>query len=94
MRFWTTSYRVIRYWFRSLFKRPAFSLLVVLVLALAIAANSSIFSIVNAVILKPLSFKDPNQLVWIWATRTTVSRAFFSARRATKVDPLVALRYE
>jgi len=50
----------------------------VLVLALAIAATSSIFSIVNAVILKPLSFKDPNQLVWIWATRKGVNRAFFS----------------
>ena len=70
--------RDIRYSVRSLRKRPAFSLLVVLVLAVAIAANSSIFSIVNAVILKPLSFKEPNQLVWVWATRTTVSRAFFS----------------
>ena len=70
--------RDIRYAVRSLSKRPGFSLLVVLVLALAIAANSSIFSIVNAVILKPLSFKEPNQLVWIWATRKSVSRAFFS----------------
>ena len=49
--------RDIRYSVRSLRKRPAFSLLVVMVLAVAIAANSSIFSIVNAVILKPLSFK-------------------------------------
>ena len=70
--------RDIRYSVRSLRRRPAFSSLVVLVLAVAIAANSSIFSIVNAVILKPLSFKEPNQLVWIWATRKTVSRAFFS----------------
>ncbi len=70
--------RDIRYSVRSLRKRPAFSLLVVLILAVAIAANSSIFSIVNAVILKPLAFKEPNQLVWIWATRKTVSRAFFS----------------
>ena len=70
--------RDIRYSVRSLRKRPAFSLLVVLVLAVAIAANSSIFSIVNAVILKPLSFKEPDHLVWIWATRKTVSRAFFS----------------
>ena len=70
--------RDIRYSVRSLRRRRAFSLIVVLVLAIAIAANSSIFSIVNAVILKPLSFKEPSQLVWIWATRKTVSRAFFS----------------
>src|SRR5687768_10518405 len=70
--------RDIRYAVRSLRKRPAFSVLVVLVLAVAIAANSSIFSIVNAVILKPLAFKQPDQLVWIWAQRKTVSRAFFS----------------
>src|SRR5215208_1667272 len=70
--------RDIRYSVRSLRKRPTFSLVVVMVLAVAIAANSSIFSIVNAVILKPLSFKESNQLVWIWATRKTVSRAFFS----------------
>jgi hypothetical protein len=81
----------IRYSIRGSRKRPGFTLLVVPVLALAIAANTSIFSIVNAVILKPLSFKEPNQLVWIWATRKNVNRA---ARRATKVDPLVALRYE
>jgi len=70
--------RDIRYSLRSLRKRPVFSLLVALILAVAIAANSSIFSIVNAVILQPLSFKEPDQLVWIWATRKTVNRAFFS----------------
>ncbi len=70
--------RDIRYSVRSLRKRPGFSLLVVLVLALAIASSTSIFSIVNAVILKPLSFKQPDQLVWIWATRKSVNRAFFS----------------
>ena len=70
--------RDISYSVRSLRKRPAFSLLVVFVLALAIAASSSIFSIVNAVILKPLAFEQPEQLVWIWGTRKTVSRAFFS----------------
>lgn len=71
-------FRDIRYAVRSLRKRPALSTLIVLVLALAIAANSSIFSIVNAVILKPLAFKQPEELVWIWAQRKTVSRAFFS----------------
>src|SRR5689334_21948074 len=70
--------RDIRHSVRSLSRRPGFSLLVVLVLAVAIAANSSIFSIVNAVILKPLAFKEPDRLVWIWATRKGVSRAFSS----------------
>jgi len=70
--------RDIRYAIRSLRRRPGFSLLVILVLALAIAANSSVFSIVNAVILKPLSFREPDQLVWVWSTRKGVSRAFFS----------------
>ena len=70
--------RDIHYAVRSLRRRPGFSLLVVLMLAVAIAAISSIFSIVNAVILQPLSFKEPDQLVWIWATRKTVNRAFFS----------------
>src|SRR5688572_1388083 len=70
--------RDIRYSVRSLRKQPGFSLLIVLVLAMAIASSTSIFSIVNAVILKPLSFKQPDQLVWIWATRKSVNRAFFS----------------
>ena len=68
----------IRYGFRGLIKRPGFTALVVLVLGLAIAANSSIFSIVNAVLLKQLPFRDPDRLVWVWATRKNVSRAFFS----------------
>ena len=82
--------RDIRYSVRSLRKRPAFSLLVVLVLAVAIAANSSIFSIVNAVILKPLSFKEPNQLVWIWAhTQNRQSRVFLDSQfhRHTRPKP-------
>ena len=70
--------RDIRYSIRALRKRPGFSLLVVLVLAVAIAANSSVFSIVNAVILKPLAFRKPDQLVWVWSTRKGVTRAFFS----------------
>jgi putative ABC transport system permease protein len=59
-------------------KRPKFPILVVMVLSLAIGANSSVFSMVSAVLLRPLPFKQSASLVWVWATRRNVSRAFFS----------------
>ena len=69
--------RDIRYSVRSLRKRPAFSLLVVLVLAVAIAANSSIFSIVNGD-LEALVFQGTKSVGMDLGQRKTVSRAFFS----------------
>ena len=74
----------LRFAFRQLRKSRAFAAVAILTLALGIGANTAVFSVADAVLLKPLRFDDPNSLAVVWEklpkydiTRNTVSPANF-----------------
>jgi putative ABC transport system permease protein len=75
--------RDLRFAVRMLLKQPGFSLIAILTLALGIGVTSAVFSLIQGVLLTPPPYKKP-QLLACWVP----------VRRAAKVDPLEALRYE
>lgn len=85
---WLDSFlRDVRFACRSLRKRPGFAAAVVVTLALGIGANTAIFSIVRAVLLKPLPYSEPDRIVRLWmaAPQEGVSQLVFSGPNFTDV---------
>src|SRR5262245_15431100 len=58
----------IRYGIRTSLKQPSFTAIAIITIALGIGANTAIFSVVNAVILRPLPYANAEQLAMLWST--------------------------
>jgi hypothetical protein len=75
VRFLEDLWQDLRYSLRMLVKHPSFTVVAVITLALGIGANTAIFSVVYHVVLKPLPFHEPEQLVWVWGEQAARKQA-------------------
>jgi putative ABC transport system permease protein len=80
--------RDLRYGTRGLIKSPGFALAAVIILGLGIGANSAIFTVVNAVVLKPLPFADADRVMRLWQTppQSLFTTPIFAISPANFVD--------
>lgn len=76
----------IRYGFRRLLKQPLITLFAIISLGLGIGANTSIFSVVNAVLLQPLPYHDSDRLVLIWETNSQQIAALINVQNRNLVS--------
>ena len=76
--------RDARHGVRILAKSPGFSLAAIAILGLGIGANTAIFSLVNAVVIRPLPFRDASRIMRVWHTPPS---ELFSGRRIFAVSP-------
>ncbi len=67
----------VRFAFRTLSRQPSFALIAILTIALAIGANTSIYSVVRGVLLRDLPYTNPDQLVVVWANLSARDRPKF-----------------
>jgi len=86
----------LKFVLRSLSRSPLFVLVAVMSLALGIGANSAIFSLLDQVLLRSLPVQDPSTLTAATLLLATVALAagYIPALRATRIDPVDALRWE
>ena len=71
----------LKYGARTLIRQPGFALTAVLALALGIGANTAVFSVVYAVLLKPLPYPKPDALIYVHDTYPAVTFASVSAAK-------------
>ena len=69
----------VRFGLRMLYRSRGLTFVAILALALGIGANTAIFSVVNAVLMRPLSYPAASELVWFWESQPHLSEAPFSA---------------
>jgi putative ABC transport system permease protein len=82
----------VRFALRHLLRHPGFALTAIVTLALGIGATTAIFSVVNAVILRPLPFPDPDRLMSITTTWRTSGSDVSAGNFSTGIEPITAFK--